>query len=90
MAADGLVDLEVDSVRVTTLGQAFLRNICMAFDPYRQEKSDTGPRFSRAICRSHLADRLLALRTHPDRVIPALRRYFSAGKSGMKCKVQSA
>ncbi|MCB9642225.1 MAG: oxygen-independent coproporphyrinogen III oxidase [Myxococcales bacterium] len=32
MAADGLVEIEQDGMRVTPAGQAFVRNICMAFD----------------------------------------------------------
>jgi len=34
MAADGLLELEADSMRVTELGRPFLRNICMIFDQY--------------------------------------------------------
>ncbi|TGD74564.1 oxygen-independent coproporphyrinogen III oxidase [Mangrovimicrobium sediminis] len=34
MAADGLLQLEADSIRVTARGRPFLRNICMPFDAY--------------------------------------------------------
>jgi len=31
-ASDGLIELQTNGLRVTSLGRAFLRNICMAFD----------------------------------------------------------
>jgi oxygen-independent coproporphyrinogen-3 oxidase len=34
MVADGLLELEAGSMRVTELGRPFLRNICMVFDQY--------------------------------------------------------
>ena len=34
MAADGLVELEADGLRVTPAGRFFLRNLCMPFDAY--------------------------------------------------------
>jgi oxygen-independent coproporphyrinogen-3 oxidase len=50
-AADGLVRLEEDgSVRVTELGQLFLRNVAMAFDAYLPEQQRSGRRvFSRTV-----------------------------------------
>ena len=36
MAEDGLVTIDESVVRVTALGQFFVRNICMVFDPYHQ------------------------------------------------------
>ncbi len=47
-ADEGLMVFELDQVRVTTLGQFFLRNICAAVDGYRQA-DDGVRRFSRAV-----------------------------------------
>lgn len=50
MIADGLVELAPGSCRVTPLGQAFVRNVCMAFDArlVRREPT-TSPTFSRTV-----------------------------------------
>jgi oxygen-independent coproporphyrinogen-3 oxidase len=49
LAADGLVELEPHGVRVTTLGRAFLRNICMAFDARLLRKAPGLPLFSATV-----------------------------------------
>jgi len=47
---DGLVTIDADRLRITSLGRYFVRNVCMAFDAYLPaEPSEGKPRFSRAI-----------------------------------------
>ena len=46
---DGLVLIEGNNISVTSLGRAFLRNICMAFDVRLWRKSPGNEMFSRAI-----------------------------------------
>jgi oxygen-independent coproporphyrinogen III oxidase len=48
-AADGLVTLENDSCRVTDMGRAFLRNICMAFDARLARRVPDKALFSRTV-----------------------------------------
>ena len=48
MAADGLVNLENDGLRVTPQGRFFLRNLCMPFDTYLKSPGE-GPVFSRTV-----------------------------------------
>lgn len=47
LAADGLVQLESDYIRVTSLGRLFLRNIAMCFDAYLRKAGQEQPRYSR-------------------------------------------
>jgi oxygen-independent coproporphyrinogen III oxidase len=47
-AADGLITIEYDRVRVTPLGRFFLRNLAFALDAYRTA-TDGAQRFSRAV-----------------------------------------
>lgn len=49
MAADGLVVLEADKVRVTDDGRVFLRNIAMAFDSYLHQQATDKPRYSKTV-----------------------------------------
>jgi len=51
MAADGLVTLEGDSIRVTNTGRLFLRNIAMLFDAYYRKQMGSGEavRYSRTV-----------------------------------------
>lgn len=50
MQADGLVQLEPGTIRVTEAGRVFLRNIAMAFDGYlRQPVAENAPRYSRTL-----------------------------------------
>ncbi len=39
MAADGLVEVVDDNIRILTRGRLLVRNICMAFDAYLANKS---------------------------------------------------
>ena len=48
MAADGLIDLDVNGLRVTQVGRFFLRNVCMPFDAYLAAPGD-GPIYSRTV-----------------------------------------
>jgi oxygen-independent coproporphyrinogen-3 oxidase len=48
MAADGLLVLEPDRLRVTPAGRLLIRNICMVFDRHLPQAVAT-TRFSRAI-----------------------------------------
>ncbi len=48
LAADGLVIIEEDRLRVTELGHFFLRNIAMVFDGYL-DPEDSQPLFSRTV-----------------------------------------
>lgn len=49
MKTDGLVSIESNSVKVTTLGRAFIRNICMAFDLRLKRKSSQTNLFSMTV-----------------------------------------
>ena len=49
MLADGLVQLSPMRVQVTAQGQAFLRNVCMAFDAHYWRRQPQGQLFSRAV-----------------------------------------
>lgn len=42
MAADGLVALDGDLMRVTDTGRLFLRNIAMLFDAYYRKSASSG------------------------------------------------
>ena len=46
---DGLLEIFPDKIKVTELGKAFLRNICMCFDTYYQTKTDVKNMFSTAV-----------------------------------------
>ena len=48
MERDGLVKLEPDHITVLVPGRLLVRNICMVFDGYQQQRAD-GPKFSRTI-----------------------------------------
>jgi oxygen-independent coproporphyrinogen-3 oxidase len=49
-AADGLVHLNDDELRVTALGRIFIRNIAMVFDPYlERENLSRRPLFSKTL-----------------------------------------
>ena len=47
LAQDGLLEIGTSELRVTAIGRALVRNICMVFDRYLAQHSDQ--RFSRAI-----------------------------------------
>lgn len=49
LEADGLVELAPGECRVTPLGRAFLRNVCVAFDARLARLSADAPLFSRAV-----------------------------------------
>lgn len=49
LAADGLVELRPGECRVTVLGRAFLRNVCMAFDARLARHAAATQLFSRAV-----------------------------------------
>jgi oxygen-independent coproporphyrinogen-3 oxidase len=49
MELDGLVELMDNSVKITTLGKPFVRNICMAFDERLQPRTSLSPVFSKVI-----------------------------------------
>lgn len=53
LAADGLVVIESNRIRVSELGRVFVRNIASVFDTYlggaRENGREDGPRFSRAV-----------------------------------------
>ncbi len=50
LAADGLVILGRDEIRVTPLGRIFIRNVAMVFDRYIEEqKMDQKPLFSKTL-----------------------------------------
>jgi oxygen-independent coproporphyrinogen-3 oxidase len=52
LAQDGLVQLAPGHLRVTELGQLFLRNVALPFDRYflqRQQEGDSKPAFSRTL-----------------------------------------
>jgi oxygen-independent coproporphyrinogen-3 oxidase len=50
---DGLVVLEPDAIRLTTLGQMFMRNVALPFDRYFRERKAKGqdgkPTFSKTL-----------------------------------------
>ena len=48
MAADGLVELDANGLRVTAAGRFFLRNLCMPFDAYLEAPGST-PVYSRTV-----------------------------------------
>jgi oxygen-independent coproporphyrinogen III oxidase len=49
-SADGLVTLDQDEIRVTSLGRIFIRNVAMVFDRYIEEqKMDQKPLFSKTL-----------------------------------------
>jgi oxygen-independent coproporphyrinogen-3 oxidase len=45
----GFVDLSDEGLRVEDQGRLFVRNVCMAFDRYLEEKEEGGPVFSRTV-----------------------------------------
>lgn len=47
LAADGLIELDADRLRVTAQGRLLLRNICMVFDRYLQSQGTV--RYSRSL-----------------------------------------
>lgn len=49
LEADGLVELAPGECRITLLGRAFLRNVCMAFDARLARLTSNAPLFSRAV-----------------------------------------
>jgi oxygen-independent coproporphyrinogen III oxidase len=49
LQADGLIEMEPFGLRITPFGDAFLRNICLAFDARHLEKDRRMPTFSKAI-----------------------------------------
>jgi oxygen-independent coproporphyrinogen-3 oxidase len=51
MAADGLLTINADSLRITERGRPFLRNICMIFDQYLSNASvaANAPRYSATV-----------------------------------------
>lgn len=49
MAADGLVEVDEEGVRVLPRGRLLLRNVAMAFDAYLQRSPDNLVRFSRTL-----------------------------------------
>jgi oxygen-independent coproporphyrinogen-3 oxidase len=46
---EGLVYIGSNKINVTEKGKPFVRNICMAFDPYIQKPENSSPAFSKAI-----------------------------------------
>ncbi|MDB5014078.1 MAG: oxygen-independent coproporphyrinogen oxidase, partial [Daejeonella sp.] len=49
LESDGLIELQVGFLKVTDIGKAFLRNICMAFDQRLLEKAHESQIFSTAV-----------------------------------------
>ena len=49
LEADGLIELQLNLLKVTNAGKAFLRNICMAFDQRLLEKAPESQIFSTAV-----------------------------------------
>ena len=49
LAADGLIDWDSGSLQVTEMGRPFLRNICMAFDQYRDRQQAPTRQFSQSV-----------------------------------------
>ncbi|NKB67546.1 MAG: oxygen-independent coproporphyrinogen III oxidase [Candidatus Latescibacteria bacterium] len=48
-AVDDFVRIDPGTLEVTPLGQLFIRNICMIFDSYLQQKKSAAPIFSRTV-----------------------------------------
>ena len=46
---EGLVSIENNKINIAEKGKPFVRNICMAFDPYIQKTENSRPVFSKAI-----------------------------------------
>jgi oxygen-independent coproporphyrinogen-3 oxidase len=46
---DGLLTMGPEWISVTPRGRLLIRNICMVFDRYLQDKRAEGPRYSRTI-----------------------------------------
>jgi oxygen-independent coproporphyrinogen III oxidase len=46
---EGLIQFDAQSISITTRGKPFVRNICMALDPYFKNKEKTQQVFSKAI-----------------------------------------
>jgi oxygen-independent coproporphyrinogen-3 oxidase len=49
MAADGLLQIDDDRIKITPRGRPFLRNICMPFDAYLGSNAGNGVRFSATV-----------------------------------------
>jgi oxygen-independent coproporphyrinogen III oxidase len=53
LAADGLVKLDADALRLTDLGQVFMRNVALPFDRYYAQRKarggDSGKTFSKTL-----------------------------------------
>ena len=49
MEKDGLLNINPDSIEVTTKGQPFIRNVCMAFDVLLQRKQPNTQLFSMTV-----------------------------------------
>ncbi len=49
MERDGILELKDTELKVTAKGRPFMRNICMVFDEYLNQKSESKARFSRTI-----------------------------------------
>jgi oxygen-independent coproporphyrinogen-3 oxidase len=50
LANDGVVELDDNGIRVTELGQLFVRNAAMPFDAYlAKQRAQGGPMFSRTV-----------------------------------------
>jgi oxygen-independent coproporphyrinogen-3 oxidase len=47
--AAGFVEINDDSVTVGDAGRLFVRNVCMAFDRYLEQKDKAKPTFSRTV-----------------------------------------
>jgi oxygen-independent coproporphyrinogen-3 oxidase len=48
-AGEGFLTIGEQEIRVSPLGQLFIRNICMVFDAYLRTKTDAKPIFSRTV-----------------------------------------
>jgi oxygen-independent coproporphyrinogen-3 oxidase len=46
---EGLISIENNEINISEKGKPFVRNICMAFDPYLQKSENARPVFSKAI-----------------------------------------
>lgn len=49
LAADGLVEITGEGIRVVGDGRLLVRNVCMVFDAYLRRGDDDQPRFSRTV-----------------------------------------
>jgi oxygen-independent coproporphyrinogen-3 oxidase len=48
--ADGLLEMDRDTIQTSLLGRIFIRNIAMVFDPYlEKQKLDSRPLFSKTL-----------------------------------------